>query len=125
MAETADTLNEETSREIAWRPKQARNERIPGSGHLVVQEKPEELGEAMWRFLGAVVGGQSFEGGVTLEGGIEVRQWSTVGQSCEVQGRLTCNLGKVQRGAFVKRLPRGGIADLQGMLKRVETNIMH
>lgn len=40
----------------------ARNERIKGSGHLIVQETPEELGEAMWRFLGGIVGGQEYEG---------------------------------------------------------------
>lgn len=60
MSHKADAISEQVSAELVWRPKLARNERIRDSSHLVVQEKPEELGEALWRFLGGIVGGQDF-----------------------------------------------------------------
>ncbi|TXT04287.1 hypothetical protein VHUM_04174 [Vanrija humicola] len=39
------------TRELVWRPLRSRNERIAGGGHLLVQEKPEELADAIWRFF--------------------------------------------------------------------------
>jgi len=49
---------EDVVRELVWKPKRARNERIMNAGHLVVEEKPDELADAMWRFIGAVMGGR-------------------------------------------------------------------
>ncbi|KAL1409319.1 hypothetical protein Q8F55_003300 [Vanrija albida] len=39
------------TRELVWRPWRSRNERIADGGHLLVQEKPEELAGAIWRFF--------------------------------------------------------------------------
>lgn len=42
---------EEVARELVWRPKRARNERILEASHLVIQEQPQRTAESVERFL--------------------------------------------------------------------------
>lgn len=44
--------------EIPWRAPRSRNERLMDAGHLVLQEKPKETAESIWRFLATLSAGE-------------------------------------------------------------------
>ncbi|GMK54032.1 hypothetical protein CspeluHIS016_0106180 [Cutaneotrichosporon spelunceum] len=48
---------EELAREMVWRPKRARNERLMNATHLLIQEKPAEAAASLWRFLSTLDAG--------------------------------------------------------------------
>ena len=75
-------LTEKIAASLVWRPKDARNERVMDASHQVrvgstsrgsltddsvqiVQEKPHELADALWRFLGTL--GQVNDGETVLK----------------------------------------------------------
>lgn len=55
--DTAYMGGDEASREMCHRPSRAKNE-VADAGHLVVQEKPRETGEAVARFLATLAAGR-------------------------------------------------------------------
>lgn len=50
------TSGEDNTAAMVWRPKIVANERIMDASHMVVQERPDEVADAIWRFLGTIVG---------------------------------------------------------------------
>lgn len=51
------TLGEAVTQELVWRPPLARNERLVGTGHLVMQEDPTQTAAAAWRVLHTLAAG--------------------------------------------------------------------
>lgn len=49
--DSATTRGDLLTQEMVWRPPRSRNERVLGSGHLIVQENPDAVGHSLWRFL--------------------------------------------------------------------------
>ena len=52
------TLGESITQELVWRPPLARNERLIGTGHLVMQEDPSQTAAAAWRMLHTLAAGE-------------------------------------------------------------------
>lgn len=52
------TSGEDNTAAMVWRPKIVANERIMDASHMVVQERPDEVADAIWRFLGTIVGSE-------------------------------------------------------------------
>lgn len=59
MAENEDWMGgEDLAREMSTRAPRARNERVMNTGHLLPQEAPEQMAEAMWRYLTTLAAGE-------------------------------------------------------------------
>ncbi|TXT15861.1 hypothetical protein VHUM_00364 [Vanrija humicola] len=52
------TMGPEKTREMVWRSALARNEKIVDAGHLVIQERPVDTADALWRFLSTLSAGK-------------------------------------------------------------------
>lgn len=52
------TYGPELTQEMVWRPQRPRNERVMDAGHLITQEKPHKVADALWRFLTTYAAGE-------------------------------------------------------------------
>ncbi|KAI9632069.1 Alpha/beta hydrolase family-domain-containing protein [Dioszegia hungarica] len=52
--DSRSTQGDEATARMVWRPKLGSNERVMDGGHLLVQEKPDEVADALHRFIGGL-----------------------------------------------------------------------
>ncbi|EIW73526.1 hypothetical protein TREMEDRAFT_59699 [Tremella mesenterica DSM 1558] len=55
------TYGDDITREMVYRAPISRNEKVIGSSHQILQERPDDIADALWRFIGNVIFAQSSE----------------------------------------------------------------